>query len=175
MATSMPATAERMDVEDGAEETLQFVTFTVGDAGFGIHILSVLEIRGWVQETPLPNVPEYVRGVINLRGSIIPVFDLRERFHRGRTEPTRWHVVLMVRVQDRVQGILVDAITDILTIGREEILPVPTLEGQGSLRFARGLVSQGDRVITLLNVEGLFDTEGLSEADLAVAARQMGM
>lgn len=171
----LTAMGEAKDMARAEAETEQYVTFTLGDAGFGVHILSVLEIRGWVQETPLPNVPDYVRGVINLRGLIIPVFDLRERFNRGRTDPTRWHVVLMVRVGSRVQGILVDAITDILTIQRSDILPVPSVDGSGGMGFARGLVSQGDRVITLLDIEHLFDANDLNEAELQSAARELGL
>lgn len=171
----LTAQADARELATVNAESEQYVTFTIGDAGFGVHILSVLEIRGWVQETTLPNVPDYVRGVINLRGLIIPVFDLRERFNRGRTEPTRWHVVLMVRVGKRVQGILVDAITDILTVQRSEILPVPSVDGGGGMGFARGLVSQGDRVITLLDIEHLFEANDLDEAELQSAARELGL
>src|SRR4051794_40786190 len=88
-----------------AEE--QYVTFTVGSEEYGVNILSVREIRGWTAETKLPNMPDYVRGVVNLRGIIIPIFDLRARFGGGQTQVSRRHVVVVLQVGERTRGVLV--------------------------------------------------------------------
>lgn len=138
----------------------QYVSFTVGDEEYGVKILAVREIRGWTPETKLPNLPDFVRGVINLRGVIIPIFDLRARFGGGVTEVTRRHVVVVIQVGDRVRGILVDAISDILTIQRDQIQPPPDLEtGLVEAEYLTGLHTVEDRMVTLLNIDRLFSIE----------------
>lgn len=159
-------------VDDGSvnahEE--QYVTFTVGDEEYGISILAVREIRGWTQESRLPNLPEFVRGVINLRGIIIPIFDLRARFGGGATEVTRRHVVVVVQVGERTRGILVDAISDILAIGPSDIKPPPDLDTTlVDTQFLSGLYTADNRMVTLLNIQRLFAVE-TGDDELAVAA-----
>ncbi|AWK87412.1 chemotaxis protein CheW [Azospirillum thermophilum] len=148
---------------NGTEE--QYVTFTVGSEEYGVNILAVREIRGWTPESRLPNLPDYVRGVINLRGIIIPIFDLRARFGGGATEVTRRHVVVVVQVGERTRGILVDAISDILAIGHDAIKPPPDVDsGLIDAEYLSGLYTADDRMVTLLNVERLFAVE-VHEAD----------
>lgn len=141
-----------------AEE--QYVTFTVGTEEYGVNILSVREIRGWTPESRLPNLPPYVRGVINLRGIIIPIFDLRARFGGGPTDVTKRHVVVVIQVGERTRGILVDAISDILTIRKDDIKPPPDVEaGMIDAEYLSGLYTADNRMVTLLSVERLFATE----------------
>lgn len=171
MSTSTAlTTTQRADaVVAGAEREEQYVTFTVGDEEYGINILAVREIRGWTQESRLPNLPEFVRGVVNLRGVIIPIFDLRARFGGGSTEVTKRHVVIVVRVGERVRGILVDAISDILGVSPSEIKPPPELDTLlVDARFLSGLHTVENRMVTLLNVERLFAAE---TGDDEIAAR----
>ena len=138
----------------------QYVTFTVGNEEYGVNILSVREIRGWTPESRLPNLPDYVRGVINLRGIIIPIFDLRARFGGGITEVTKRHVVVVVQVGERTRGILVDAISDILAISQDQIRPAPTMEtGMIESQYLSGLFTADDRMVTLLDVARLFAVE----------------
>lgn len=138
----------------------QYVTFTVGDEEYGVNILAVREIRGWTPESRLPNLPPYVRGVINLRGVIIPIFDLRARFGGTATEVTKRHVVVVIQVGERIRGILVDAISDILTIRREQIQPPPDMEaGLIEAEYLSGLFTAESRLVTLLNVRRLFSVE----------------
>jgi len=138
----------------------QYVTFTVGPEEYGVNILSVREIRGWTPESRLPNLPDYVRGVINLRGIIIPIFDLRARFGGGTTEVTKRHVVVVVQVGERTRGILVDAISDILAISQDQIKPPPTMEtGMVESHYLSGLFTAENRMVTLLNVARLFAVE----------------
>jgi len=147
------------DVESGM--MVQFVSFKVDDSEYGIDIMAVREIQGWVKVTTLPNTPEYVRGVLNLRGTIVPIFDLRCRFGNGRTDATTLHVVIIVAVGERTMGLLVDAVSDILTINTEEILPVPEIEARGDQRFLTGLITVQERMVAILEIERLFDIEDL--------------
>jgi purine-binding chemotaxis protein CheW len=138
----------------------QYVTFTVGTEEYGVNILTVREIRGWHPETKLPNMPDFVRGVINLRGIIIPIFDLRARFGGGPTAVTWRHVVVVLQVGTRTRGILVDAISDILTVAEDQVKPAPEIEtGMIDSQFLSGLVTADDRMVTLLDVTRLFATD----------------
>lgn len=143
---------------NGTEE--QYVTFTVDSEEYGVNILAVREIRGWTPESRLPNLPDYVRGVVNLRGVIIPIFDLRARFGGGATEVTKRHVVVVMQVGTRIRGILVDAISDILAVGQDAIKPPPDVDsGLIDAAYLSGLYTAEDRMVTLLNVDKLFASE----------------
>ena len=106
----------------------QFITFTLDAQEYGVDIMRVREIKGWTETTALPQAPSYVRGVINLRGIIVPILDLRARFGMGATEPTRMHVVIIVITGTRTTGLLVDAVSDIISVEPETIRPVPQMD-----------------------------------------------
>lgn len=150
---------EEHDTHREEQELKQFITFTVQDREYGIDIMSIREIKGWSQTTSLPNSPHYMRGVINLRGTVVPIIDLRARFNMGTTETTKTHVVMIVHVGKRLMGILVDAVSDILTIDTDMIRPVPALQDNSSNEILKGLVSLEDRMVGLLVLEKLFDRE----------------
>lgn len=116
--TMKPARREAAVAGEAAARIDQFITFTIGEEEYGVDIMDVREIKGWTQATRLPNSPNYVRGVVNLRGIMVPVLDLRARFGMGRTEVTKTHVVVIVTVEKRVLGLLVDAVSDILSMSR---------------------------------------------------------
>src|ERR1700743_1077683 len=107
------------------QNSLQLIAFSIGEQTYGVEITTVREIRAWNGATPLPNTRDYVRGVINLRGSIVPIFDLRARFGDGQTSPTKNHVVVVMSVGDKWVGILVDAVSDILTASTDATHNVP--------------------------------------------------
>jgi purine-binding chemotaxis protein CheW len=143
----------------------QFLTFTIGDDEYGVDIMNVREVKGWTDITRLPNTPSYVRGVLNLRGIIIPIFDLRTRFCGTHTEATPKHVVIVLALQDRTIGILVDAVSDILTIASGEIKTAPETGAEKSQRFISGLISAEGRMVVLLSLEELLqaDIDALTE------------
>ncbi len=145
--------------------TVQLVSFTVGNEEYGVDIMAVREIRAWSETTPLPNTPEVVRGVINMRGAIVPIFDLRARFGMPRTEPTKYNVVIIVSVSSRIVGILVDAVSDIITINEDEIRPMPDMEQVSGLGFMEGLITVGDRMVGLIGLERMFSGRMLEAAD----------
>lgn len=157
------ATAEQPAEREAVQgETSQFVTFTVGEEAYAVDILQVREIKGWTEVTRLPNQPAHMRGVLNLRGVIVPIFDLRCRFGQGLTEATPTHVVVIVAVADRIVGILVDTVSDILTVGAEEIRAVPDLESRSDRDFLKGLATSGDRMVALLQLDKLFDLNAIA-------------
>lgn len=141
-----------------ADRDAQYITFAVGAEEYGINILAVREIRGWTPVNRLPNMPDDVCGVMTLRGLIIPIFDLRSRFGGGRSEPTGRHVVVVLQTDDQVRGILVDAISDILTVKAERIQPPPTLEASHAGHdYLSGLYGIEGRMVSVLNVGKLFN------------------
>lgn len=147
----------------------QFLTFTVESEEYGVDIMTVREIKGWTETTRLPNAPEFMRGVMNLRGLIIPIFDLRTRFHRGLTEATAKHVVIILAIGERNIGILVDTVSDILDVSADQIKPAPTADTQVDAAFISGLISLEDRMVVLLNVNHLFDTQQIEKVIEQVA------
>jgi purine-binding chemotaxis protein CheW len=137
----------------------QYITFTIDQEEYGTSILKVQEIRGWMKTTPLPNMPKYVRGVTNLRGNIVPVFDLRQRFMDEETDVTDRHVVIMAQIQDRTVGMLVDAISDIVTLDISNIQDPPAEGIRAEQQYIDGLIAVGERMIALTNIDKLFDTK----------------
>ncbi|MGI9498402.1 MAG: chemotaxis protein CheW, partial [Geminicoccaceae bacterium] len=131
----------------------QYVTFMIDDRSYGIEITKVREIKGWSEPTMLPNAPSAMRGVLNLRGIVVPIFDLRARFGQGETQAREEHVVFVVALGDRLIGVLVDAVSDILTLEPSDILPVPEMNAGVDQRFLSGLVSRDDRLVALLRLE----------------------
>jgi purine-binding chemotaxis protein CheW len=140
-----------------ARDATQFITFTIGDEEYGVDIMVVREIKGWSHATRLPNAPPYVRGVINLRGTMVPIFDLRARFDLGETVATPTHVVVIIALAGRVLGILVDAVSDILTIARDQIRAVPAMDRNDDSGFISGLVTIEGRMVALLTLDRLFN------------------
>jgi purine-binding chemotaxis protein CheW len=149
--------------------TRQFISFTIGDEEYGVDIMAIREIKGWTASTELPNTPEYMRGVINLRGAIVPIFDLRSRFSGGLTQASARHVIIVVSVHDRVIGILVDAVADIITVSAADIQPVPELDHHDHSGFLTGLVTVEGRMVALLDLHQLFDIELVADAITAAA------
>jgi purine-binding chemotaxis protein CheW len=135
--------------------TQQFLTFTVSGEEYGVDIMTVREIKGWSDTTRLPNTPEYMRGVMNLRGLIIPIFDLHARFTGTLTEATPKHVTIVLAAGARTVSILADAVSDILTVGSDEIKPAPDGEARADQRYIGGLIAVDQRMVVLLDIEKL--------------------
>jgi purine-binding chemotaxis protein CheW len=148
--------------------TRQYLTFKVDKNEYGVDIMKVMEIRGWQEATRIPNSPEYMLGVINLRGLVIPIFDLRTRFGQGKTNATEKNVVIVISVGTRMTGILVDAVSDILTVAESEIKAAPSSAETGiEDQYVNGLISHSEKMVILLDVDYLFDKKTLSAADAA--------
>lgn len=156
----------REELPNAQDIPSQYLTFTIGAEEYGVDIMTVREIKGWTEITRLPNTPDYMRGVMNLRGLIIPIFDLCMRFHHRKTEATDIHVIIILALKDRNIGILVDAVSDILDALPDDIKPPPTREHDGETACVSGLISHHERMVVLLDVERLFASP-IPTADMA--------
>ncbi len=142
----------------------QLITFQLGDQVLGVDIMAIREIRAWSPATPLPNVPAHVRGVVNLRGVVLPVLDLRCRLGWGTTDPTARHVIIVVRIGEQLQGIIVDAVNDIVTVPTEAMQPLPDMGDNDASRYLEGLATIDERMILVLALDRLIDPMTLADA-----------
>jgi purine-binding chemotaxis protein CheW len=131
----------------------QYLTFLLGGEEYGIEILKVQEIRGYSPITPLPNTPGYVKGIMNLRGTIIPVVDLRSRLSMRAMEPGPFTVIIVVKVGTKVKGMIVDAVSDVVSIPATEIQAPPDFGSQPEARFVKGLAGAGEKLLVLLDLD----------------------
>jgi purine-binding chemotaxis protein CheW len=152
-AASMPTRGA--GAGQGADLT-QFVSFAIGDDHYGVDIMAVREIKGWSGITHLPKQPEYVRGVLNLRGVMVPIIDLRCRFGQGVTEASPIHIVIVVQIGTKSVGLLADRVLDIVTFDATQIQPVPRIADTVQLDFLSGLVTIEGQMIALIDLAHLF-------------------
>jgi purine-binding chemotaxis protein CheW len=134
-------------------QRLELTAFRIGEQEFCLDIMAVREIRGWSTATPLPHTPAYVKGVMNLRGSVLPIVDLAARLGLGVAEPTPRHVVMVVRIKEQLVGLLVDAVLDIFTVPDTAVQPAPDLACDAFKGFVRGLITVDSRMITWIDLE----------------------
>lgn len=139
---------------DNAAPALELISFCIGEQEFCIDVKTVREIRGWTPATPIPHAPAYLRGVINLRGAIMPVIDLRNRLGLGVTIPETRHVIVVVECQDRLAGILVDAVSETFTVPRDSLQPAPDVGEE--LRYLQAIISIENRLISYLRMDDVF-------------------
>jgi len=156
--TLAPTTQPFSDADGAGVDVVQFITFAIGDDHYGIDIMAVREIKDWTAIRHLPNQPDYVRGICGLRGAFIPIIDLRCRFGQGLTEPTPLHVFIIVQIGQQQVGLLADRVSDIISVERANIKPVPEVEGTRGLGFLSGLVNIDDATVGLVNLNSIFDT-----------------
>ena len=137
----------------------QFLAFKLGNELFAVEILRVQEIRGLTPITPIPNAPEHIRGVMNLRGTIVPVVDLRMRFGLGESSYNRFTVIIVVLVGSRVLGLVVDAVSDVLDVSPTDIASPPDLGGRVDTSFITGMIQRNDEIVLLLSLDQLLGLE----------------
>jgi purine-binding chemotaxis protein CheW len=133
----------------------EFVAFRVGAQDFCVDIMGVREIRGWTPATPLPHAPPYVRGVINLRGAVLPIVDLAMRFGLGLTEPTPRSVIIVVHIHQQIVGLLVDAVSDILTSSEASMQPTPDIASDMAKTFVKGVYAVDGRMISIVTLDSV--------------------
>ncbi|MFM9942566.1 MAG: chemotaxis protein CheW [Hyphomicrobiaceae bacterium] len=136
----------------------EFVAFRIGAQEFCIDIMSVREIRGWTPATMLPHAPPYVRGVINLRGAVLPIIDLPTRLGLPSVEPTARHVIIVAQVGRQLVGLLVDAVSDILTTTDDRVQPTPDVACEVAKAFVRGVLAIEGRMISLITLDNVLPT-----------------
>jgi len=140
-------------MNDPATNTsLELLTFRVADQEYSLDIMSVREIRGWTRTTPMPHAPDYMRGVINLRGTVLPVMDLARRLNLPSRETTDRNVIIVVVINDTLTGLLVDAVSDIVAMTDDDLQPPPELSSDPQMAVVRALTVIDDRMIRVLDL-----------------------
>lgn len=141
----------------GVQSTLarEYLTFRLGDEEYGIDILKVQEIRGYENPTRIANAPHFLKGVVNLRGTIVPIVDLRLRFGCSEAEYNSFTVSVVLHIGHRTIGAVVDSVSDVLEISAEAIRPAPEMASAIDATYIQGLAQIGDRMVVLLDIESL--------------------
>lgn len=149
------------------QEGEQFLTFILAGEEYGVDILRVQEIRGWTRTTPIPNAPQYIKGVINLRGTIVPIIDLRERFNMETQEYGPTTVVIVVRAEhednERIMGIVVDAVSEVYSLQEENRQAPPDLGNALDEQFITALATVDEKMIILLDIDRMLSNAALQQ------------
>ncbi|MDH5766117.1 MAG: chemotaxis protein CheW [Gammaproteobacteria bacterium] len=157
------------DLINNEDSQAQFLSFSLGDDDYGINILRVQEIRGWEKVRDIPKSPEYLKGVLNLRNTVVPIVDLRIRFGLEDYDytPTTVIIVLSVESSDgsHVMGVVVDAVSDVLNIDTDSIKDPPNFGSKINTKYMSGMVMVEEQMVILLNVDKLLDQEELAIID----------
>jgi len=146
----------------------QIISFAIDNDQYGVDIMAVREIKGWSEITHLPRQPDAVRGVLNLRGAIVPIIDLRCRFGQGLTDASPIHVVIIVQVGTRQVGLLADRVLDIVSFDSSQVQPVPKIAQASRIDFLSGLVTVENAMIALIDLHNLLSVPA-GDADRAQA------
>jgi purine-binding chemotaxis protein CheW len=140
----------------------EYLTFTLGGETYGIEILKVQEIRSYEQATKIANTPDFIKGVINLRGGIVPIVDLRMRFNLSSVEYNDFTVVIVLNLNKRIIGIVVDSVSDVLALSDTQISPVPDLVASIDTKYLLGLATVEQQMLILLNIEQLMTSQEMA-------------
>ena len=142
-------------IEQDVAAANELIAFRLGEQEFCVDIMSVRDIRGWTQTTPLPHSSEYVKGVINLRGAVLPVVDLSACLGFQAAEPSARHVIIITQVGNQTIGLLVDAVSDILTVNSGSIQPTPNVASELARVFTKGVIAMEGRMISLIALDSV--------------------
>jgi purine-binding chemotaxis protein CheW len=164
--------AQQMEYHAGLTEVLgmnQYLTFMLAGEEYGVDILRVQEIKGWDTVATIPNTPAYIKGVLNLRGTIVPIIDLRERFGIERLEYGQTTVVIILKVQgekrDRIMGMVVDAVSDVYSLTADQVKAPPEFGSAIDTRFVKGLATVDEKLVILLDMDLLLNSGELAIID----------
>jgi len=160
MDKNLDSIQEHIEQNESAED--QVLSFVLGKEEYGVDILRVQEIKGWEKTTAIPNTPNYVMGVINLRGSVVPIVDLRVRFNIEELTYNDSTVVIIVRSEDsagsqKIIGLVVDGVSDVYALNKTELQPAPEMGGTVSSEYINGLATVADKMVIILHVDQLIN------------------
>lgn len=164
MSTQLAAT-QHHDSHAGIGD--EYLTFNLGGEDYAVDILKVQEIRGYENVTRLPDSPHFIKGVINLRGLIVPIVDLRLKFELGEARYDELTVMIILNLGSRVVGIVVDSVSDVVRLPGEDVKPAPDLGGAVDTRFLKGVATVGERMLLLLDIERMMLSRELAISDAA--------
>lgn len=155
-----------METDNGATHAvLEYLTFMLGEETYGIDILKVQEIRGYDVVTRIANAPEFMKGVINLRGVIVPIVDMRIKFDVGEATYHEFTVVIIMNVLNRVIGMVVDSVSDVVALRAEQIRPAPEMGAALDTHYITGLGTQDDELLILVDIEKLMSSKEMQLID----------
>jgi len=140
----------------------EFLTFTLGEEEYGVDILTVQEIRRYDTVTRIPDTPDFIKGVVNLRGTIVPVVDLRIKFKLGKAEYNGFTVMIILNIAKRVVGMVVDSVSDVIQLTVEQVRPPPEFGGTLDTRFITGLGTLDERMLILVDIEKLLRAQDMA-------------
>ncbi len=158
----------------GMRDAQQFLTFMLAGEEYGVDILRVQEIKGWDSVTKIPNTPAYIRGVINLRGTIVPIIDLRLRFGLDHLDYGPTTVVVVLKVigvegKSRIMGVVVDGVSDVYNISDNELKPAPDFGSAVDTEFVKGLATVNDKMVIILEIDQMLNSAELAVVDTAAS------
>jgi purine-binding chemotaxis protein CheW len=153
-----------MDVNGNSNEALELISFRIEEQEFCLDIMAVREIRGWTPATPLPHSPSYVLGVINLRGAVLPILDLKARLGLGQAETNARSVIIVVHIDARLVGLLVDSVSEVLAADRATVQPTPNVGCDTVGRFVRGIIALEGRMISWIDINDILPEQDAAEA-----------
>ena len=151
-----------------AKQANEFLTFTLGNEEYGVEILKVQEIRSYETPTTIANAPDFLKGVVNLRGVIVPIVDMRIKFGLGSAEYNQFTVVIILNVAQRVVGMVVDGVSDVLTLSAEQIRPAPEFGSSLDTQYIIGLGTVDERMLILMDIERLMTSSDMALTDQAL-------
>jgi purine-binding chemotaxis protein CheW len=152
-----------MTLSDGARAR-ELIAIRIGAQEFCVDVMSVREIRGWTPATPLPQAPAFVRGVINLRGSVLPIVDLAARLGFALAEPSARHAIVVAQIGHQIVGLLVEGVSDIFSVTDDRIQPTPDVASEMANKFVRGIIAMDGRMVSLIALDSLLPPTELQAA-----------
>ena len=159
VATLETATKELNQQIGLTTEGSQYLTFQLGEELYGVDILRVQEIKGYTTVTKIPNTPAHIKGVLNLRGTIVPIVELRTKFGMPMIDYTMFTVIVVVVVRDRIMGLVVDSVSDVLNISKQDIQASPEFGAKVDVSVLTGIGKSGDKLVALLNIDRLLSED----------------
>lgn len=165
--TQSAATAQSANIADNTGN--EFLAFTLGKEEYGIQILKVQELRGYETVTRIANAPEFVKGVVNLRGTIVPIVDMRIKFKLGEPTYDQFTVVIILNIAGRVVGMVVDSVSDVITLSADQVKPAPDMGTAFNSNFLIGLGTLEDRMLILIDIDKLMSSAEMGLIEAAIA------
>ena len=168
VAQAQNADAAAQQAAVAAKQANEFLTFTLGEEEYGVEILKVQEIRSYEEPTTIANAPPFLKGVVNLRGVIVPIVDMRIKFGLGKADYNQFTVVIILNVAHRVVGMVVDGVSDVLTLSQEQIRPAPEFGASLDTKYIIGLGTVDQRMLILMDIEKLMTSSDMALTDQAL-------
>jgi purine-binding chemotaxis protein CheW len=175
MAAAVEAATKELNQRIGlTTDGSQYLTFQLGDELYGVDILRVQEIKGYTTVTKIPNTPPHIKGVLNLRGTIVPIVELRTKFGMPTIDYTMFTVIVVVVVKEKIMGLVVDAVSDVLNIDQKDIQAAPQFGARVDVSFLNGIGKSGDKLVALLDMDRLLTEGDAQELPVAGVAGPQG-